>query len=419
MQISTIVFDILKVVIISSINTGSKNVDLLFMIIGLLTIQLISTYINSILAFGWFFSKCGFNVSAALESMNPPSSDKSEKKPNDLSSIMNEVMGAMFGTPKPKPAEVKPLEYQGLVILKPDFQRSGGLFSSSENFAGMSIRGKIYESDNFNNFYSKHKYSMLSIIDNFKNRSRLRGSPADNLGFLLSGPPGTGKTSFISALANYLNRSIVLINFRRDTKVDVDAFEKILSTDVEKYIFVFEEFDFATNVIQRTECSNMQEIYASRQTLLNNIAACTSDSQKKTLIQEYKKINEDIGIDLDTLLTTLCGIVKVSQRVIVATTNQPDKIDIALKQPGRFGHTFVLDYFDEAEIKELILNYRPIGIDNEDIKLLNETSLPSGVWSPAEIIQMLEYKSSLKEIIDTIVNVQPIRSFAPPATKTE
>lgn len=72
----------------------------------------------------------------------------------------------------------------------------------------------LYETKTFDTLFFPAKSDLLRRIDQFlkkEGKYALKGFPY-KLGLLLSGPPGTGKTSFIKALAHYTGRSILNIN---------------------------------------------------------------------------------------------------------------------------------------------------------------------------------------------------------------
>ena len=65
-------------------------------------------------------------------------------------------------------------------------------------------------------------------------------------GYLLHGPPGSGKSSFIQALAGELNYDICLLNLSERGLGD-DKLNHLLSNVVERSIVVIEDIDAAFN----------------------------------------------------------------------------------------------------------------------------------------------------------------------------
>jgi DNA polymerase III delta prime subunit len=78
-------------------------------------------------------------------------------------------------------------------------------------------RYKLSDDKTFASLFHPDKDHIIELLDAFSNgkgKFAIQGYP-QKLGFLLHGPPGTGKTSFIKALAQHTGRSIVSIPLAR------------------------------------------------------------------------------------------------------------------------------------------------------------------------------------------------------------
>lgn len=117
-------------------------------------------------------------------------------------------------------------------------------------------------------------------------------------GYLLSGPPGTGKTSAVMALAGYLGCPLCVLNLGSLT-TDEDLFNAILTAPAGA-ILLLEDVDCAGVATTRQQ---------------------DEDGAK--------------SISLGALLNVLDGVLTPSGRIYVMTTNHPDRLDPALIRPGR------------------------------------------------------------------------------------
>tara|TARA_Y100000591_G_scaffold330933_1_gene363355 strand:- start:75 stop:1190 length:1116 start_codon:yes stop_codon:yes gene_type:complete len=172
-------------------------------------------------------------------------------------------------------------------------------------------------------FLDNHiKDDLIKDIDLFlKNEDNYvkRGIPYKR-NYLLSGPPGTGKTSFIFSIASLYNLDVCIVNL--GPNVDDVAFMTSVSNLPDNSILVLEDVD---------------SLFIERD----------SSSQNKSFVT------------FSCILNILDGIGRKHKLMTFMTSNFKDKFDKALIRPGRIDKQVTFDYASKSQSKKMFLSYFP------------------------------------------------------------
>ena len=225
------------------------------------------------------------------------------------------------------------------------------------------LEGVPWESTiKFSNSYFHDMDKIIKKIDFFLNNKQWymdRGIPY-NLGILLYGEPGCGKTRFIKQLMNHTGRHA--IDIKLNDSMDFNDLRTIIFKEEindeyiipqEQRILIFEDIDAMGDSVK---CRDIKEKEKDKNNIkkLNDNASSdeefikldNANANANALLKELINSDNDLlctkftappckNNNLSYLLNMFDGINECSGRIIIMTSNKPEVLDKALIRPGR------------------------------------------------------------------------------------
>lgn len=213
------------------------------------------------------------------------------------------------------------------------------LLSDARNYAMRSCQGKtvIYVSwgSEWRPFGNSKKKRMFESVILDKDKAKFlfddvktflksekwyhdRGIPYRR-GYLLHGPPGSGKTSFVKALAGELDYNICLLSLSENSLTD-DRLNHLINNIPKNSILLLEDIDSAFK-----------------------------NRKKNDFVSN--------GLSFSGLLNALDGVASADECITFMTTNHLERLDPALLRPGRIDVKMLLDNATEYQIRQMFLRF--------------------------------------------------------------
>ena len=306
----------------------------------------------------------------------------------------------------------------------------------AENFRnpyGKSIpiftKSKFTSNRTLNNVYLRQIDELKQRVEFFMRRRDWydsKGIP-HTLGIVMYGVPGCGKTSTIKGIANETKRHIFNIAlseiktkealkdlfYNEQVQVLTDSKTEVLNIPLKHRLYVIEDIDAMNSVVIKRSDEDIKKekehklrIEAEVELLKQTQGDAITRSMMKGKSDEEKD-----KLDLATLLNVLDGVRETPGRIIILSTNYPERLDEALLRPGRFDMMVEFEKHSCEVLKLHLEKHYDVELTKQQLKRINQPNLDKK-WTPAEVSQILFRRvGNIDGAIDDLVNEDPKKLF--------
>ena len=203
----------------------------------------------------------------------------------------------------------------------------------------------------FDNTYFRNKKEIVSKIDFFLNNEewyKERGIPY-NLGILLYGKPGGGKSRFIKQIINYTKRHA--LDIKLNDGFDFDALRHLIQNEnidsdhiieQKNRVIIFEDIDAVGDTLKDRDLKEKEkdcQTKAVMESLTKMKKVSNEKSDNKKTKDNFVSVSSvdtcDSNNNLSYFLNMIDGLNECNGRIMIMTTNRIDYLDKALIRPGR------------------------------------------------------------------------------------
>lgn len=224
------------------------------------------------------------------------------------------------------------------------------------------------------------------------------------LGIVMQGHPGCGKTSTIKAIANETKRHIFNIAlssiktkeglknlFQNDEVIVVDnGKNEALNIPLKQRLQVIEDIDAMNSVVIKRSKESLQDEMNAEKRDAEELEKLKKTQDEGTAVRMMKGKTTTSGdeLDLATLLNVLDGVRETPGRIIILSTNYPERLDEALLRPGRFDMMLEFEKHSCEVLRQHLERHQDITLSAAQLERINQSSL-NHKWTPAEVSQIL------------------------------
>ena len=315
------------------------------------------------------------------------------------------------------------------------YRDSNGKIDHSKTTENLQFTMKQFVTNrSFKNLFGKNIDIIQKRVEFFRDNKEWydnKGVPY-TLGILVSGNPGSGKTSIIKCIANELKRHIINIHLSDTmTKTQIENLfynEQIYVTQngktetytipINKRIYVLEDVDCQCDVILDRGTENAEQILLNKNKALQEeveklkFALSEMASGKKMVMtggnnvanhyDSKKDENANQKITLSFLLNLFDGVLETPGRITFMTTNFVDKLDKAFTRPGRIDVIGKFGFADYSQLIDIIEHRYDVTLTDEQKAIINNLH---HCITPAEVGRILfENFDNLNGALEELTN---------------
>lgn len=290
-------------------------------------------------------------------------------------------------------------------------------------------KSKFTSNRSLNNVYLRQIDDLKQRVEFFIRRRDWydsKGIP-HTLGIVMYGHPGCGKTSTIKAIANETKRHIFNIALSSITTKDAlkDLFyndqiqimtngkSETLNIPLKQRLYVIEDIDAMDSVVIKRSAEDKKAEEQRKikvEAEMELLKQTQGDAIARNMMQG-KAEDETDKLDLSTMLNVLDGVRETPGRIIILSTNYPERLDEALLRPGRFDMMLEFEKHTPQVIKLHMEKHYDIELTEKQWARINQSSLDKK-WTPAEVSQILFRRiGDPNKAIDDLLYEDPNKLF--------